>query len=152
MTAAVNEADIAKIRLGLPVSVRTQAYPDDAFSGRITYVGAELDTQTRTLPTRVLISNRARKLHPGMFAEADIEQHGFRQTLFVPEEAIQDLNGGPVVFRRKDGNTFEPRPITIADRNGGRAEISAGLSEGDVIVSRGSFVLKSELLRSRIGE
>jgi RND family efflux transporter MFP subunit len=152
MTAAVNEADIAKVRVGQPVIVRTQAYPGDPFRGRITYIGAELDTQTRTLPARVLISNRERKLHPGMFAEADIEQRSVRKTLFIPEEAIQDLNGGSVVFRRKDAGTFEPQPVTIADRSHGRAEISAGLQEGDVIVSRGSFVVKSELLKSRIGE
>jgi cobalt-zinc-cadmium efflux system membrane fusion protein len=87
-----------------------------------------------------------------MFAEADIEQRSVRKTLFIPEEAIQDLNGGSVVFRRKDAGTFEPQPVTIADRSHGRAEISAGLQEGDVIVSRGSFVVKSELLKSRIGE
>jgi cobalt-zinc-cadmium efflux system membrane fusion protein len=87
-----------------------------------------------------------------MFAEAEIEQHSVRQTLFIPEEAIQDLNGGPVVFRRKDAGTFEAEPVTIAERGHGRAEISAGLKDGDVVVSRGSFVVKSQLLRNRIGE
>jgi membrane fusion protein, heavy metal efflux system len=152
MNAAVNEADLAKVRIGLPVTVRTQAYPDQAFLGRITYIGAELDTQTRTLPARVLISNHEKKLHPGMFAEAEIEQRSSRQTLFIPEEALQDLNGGTVVFRRKDSGTFEPQPVRVATRGHGQAEVSAGLKDGDVIVTRGSFVVKSELLKSRIGE
>jgi multidrug efflux pump subunit AcrA (membrane-fusion protein) len=87
-----------------------------------------------------------------MFAEADIEQRSVRQTLFIPEEAIQDLNGGSVVFRRTDTGTFEPQPVKVADKGHGQAEISAGLKDGDVIVARGSFVVKSELLKSRIGE
>ncbi|MFL6415933.1 MAG: efflux RND transporter periplasmic adaptor subunit [Bryobacteraceae bacterium] len=152
MTAAVNEADIAKVRVGLPVVVRTQAYIDEPFPGRITYLGAELDTQTRTLPARVVIANRLHKLHAGMFAEAEIEQRSARQTLFIPEEALQDLNGGSVVFRRKGEDQYEPQPVTIAARSRGRVEISAGLNEGDVIVTRGSFVVKSELLKSRMSE
>ncbi len=152
MTAAVNEADLAKIRVGVPVIVRTQAYPGQAFPGRITYIGAQLDTQTRTLPARVLVPNRAGKLHPGMFAEAEIEQASMRQTLFIPEQALQDLNGGSVVFRQKQVGTFEPQPVTISDRSHGQAEISAGLKDGDVIVARGSFVIKSELLKNRVGE
>jgi RND family efflux transporter MFP subunit len=152
MTAAVNEADLAKVRVGLPVIVRTPAYPHQAFPGRITYIAAQLDAQTRTLPARVLIPNRARKLHPGMFAEAEIEQHSVRQTLFIPEQALQDLNGGSVVFRQKDTGAFQPQPVTIADRSHGQAEISAGLKDGDVIVTRGSFVIKSELLKNRVGE
>lgn len=152
MTAAVNEADLAKVRVGLPVIVRTPAYPHQAFPGRITYIGAQLDAQTRTLPARVLIPNRARKLHPGMFAEAEIEQHSVRQTLIIPEQALQDLNGGSVVFRQKEAGAFQPQPVTIADRSHGQAEISAGLKDGDVIVTRGSFVIKSELLKNRVGE
>lgn len=152
MNAAIAEADIGKVQVGLPVVVRTQAYPDESFPGRITYLGAELDAQTRTLPARALIPNKTRKLHAGMFAEAEIQQRSGRRTLLIPEDAIQDLNGGPVVFRRKDPGTFEPQPVTVADRRNGRAEISSGLHEGDVIVSRGSFVVKSELLKSRIGE
>jgi membrane fusion protein, heavy metal efflux system len=152
MTASVNEADISKVRVGSRISARTAAYPDQAFQGRVTYIAAGLDPQTRTLPVRILLPNTERKLHPGMFADAELVEGSSRKSVFIPEEAIQDLNGGSVVFARKGDTSFEPQPIEISNRLNGRAEIRAGLNEGDTIVTRGSFIVKSELLKSKVGE
>ena len=75
-----------------------------------------------------------------------------RQALFVPEEAVQDINGGSVVFLRKADNVFEPKPIQIARRLNGEAEVSAGLRPGDSVVVKGIFVVKSQMRKSHIGE
>jgi hypothetical protein len=92
------------------------------------------------------------KLRTGMYVNARIMQGMSRQALFVPEEAIQDVNGSPIVFLRKAGDLFEPKPIQIARRLNGEAEISAGLNSGDTVVVKGSFVVKSQMLKSQIGE
>ncbi|MDQ2842861.1 MAG: efflux RND transporter periplasmic adaptor subunit [Acidobacteriota bacterium] len=152
MIASVNEMDLAKLHAGSIATVTSQAYPDQAFEGKVTFLAPQVDPQTRTLQARILLMNRGDKLHPGMFANAQIQQGSSRRAIFVPERAIQELNGGSVVFARTGDKSFEPRPIKIARRMNGEAEVSAGLKNGDSIVTDGSFVVKSELLKSQIGQ
>jgi hypothetical protein len=75
-----------------------------------------------------------------------------RSAIFVPEEAIQEINGGSFVFTRRSNNLFEATPVQIAHHLNGQAQISAGLVPGDALVVKGSFVVKSEMLKSQIGE
>jgi RND family efflux transporter MFP subunit len=152
MIASVSEVDISKVHTGSPAQIHSLAYPDTAFRGQVTRLGTELDPKTRTLQVRILVPNEGTKLRPGMYVNAEILQGMSRQALFVPEDAIQDINGSSVVFLRKADNQFEPRPIQIAQRLNGEAEVSAGLSPGDAVVVKGSFVVKSQMLKSQIGE
>jgi cobalt-zinc-cadmium efflux system membrane fusion protein len=152
MIASVNEVDLSKVRVGNKAQILSPAYPDAAFHGRVTRLGTELDPKTRTLQVRVLVPNEGLKLRAGMYVNAQIKQGMSRQSLFVPEEAVQDVNGSSVVFLRKADNVFEPKPIQIAHRLNGQAEVSAGLNSGDAVVVKGSFVVKSQMLKSQIGE
>ncbi len=152
MIASVNELDISKVHTGDKARVLSQAYPDMDFRGQITRLGTELDPKTRTLQTRILIPNAGMRLRAGMYVNARIMRGMSKQSLFVPEEAIQDVNGGSLVFVRKGENVFEPKPVQIAHRLNGEAEISAGLNAGDAVVVKGSFVVKSQMLKSQIGE
>ena len=152
MVASIGEPDIAKVRVGSVATVSSQAYPEETFSGRVTYIAPQIDPQTRTLQVRILLPNGKRKLHPGLFANAQIAQGASRRSIFVSEKALQNLNGGSVVFVKTGPDTFEPRPVSIARRANGEAEIAAGLKDGETIVTDGSFVVKSELLKSQIGQ
>ena len=152
MMASVSEGDIGKVHIGNRARILTEAFPNQAFAGTVTRLGTELDTKTRTLQARILVPNREMNLRPGMYASTEIVQGASRQAIFVPEDALQDLNGGSIVFVRTKENTFEPRVIQIAHRLHGEAEVSSGLRAGDAVVMKGSFVVKSEMLKSQIGE
>ena len=152
MVTSISESDSAKVHVGSVARVTSQAYPDQTFTGRVTYIAPQVDPQTRTLQARILLPNNDQKLHPGIFAGAQISEGSSRRSIFVPEQALQNLNGGSVVFVKTADDTFEARPVSIAHRTGGEAEISAGLKEGDTIVTGGSFIVKSELLKSQIGQ
>ncbi len=152
MIASVNETDLPKLHLGSPASVLTQAYPNQPFEGRVTFIAPEVDPQTRTLQARILLANPAHKLHPGMFANAQISAGSSRRAIFIPEQALQDLNGGSIVFVEKQPGVYQPRSVEIAHRLNGEAEIAAGLKSGETIVTDGSFIVKSELLKSQIGQ
>jgi membrane fusion protein, heavy metal efflux system len=152
MIASVSEGDISKVHVGSQAQILSQAYPNQAFRGRVTRLGTELDPKTRTLQVRILIPNQEAKLRAGMYVNAQLMQGMSRRALFVPEDAIQDVNGSSVVFLRKADNRFEPKPIQIAHRLNGQAEVTAGLNSGDAVVVKGSFVVKSQMLKSQIGE
>jgi cobalt-zinc-cadmium efflux system membrane fusion protein len=152
MLANVNEANLSDLRVGQPVKVLVRAYPDRAFDGRILRLGEALDPTTRTLQVRVLVPNPGGMLKPQMYASAEIGRSSTRQSVFVPDAAVQDLSGNRIVFVETGDRRFEPRPVRVGRSVEGRTEILEGLTPGNRIATKGSFVLKSEFLRSSIEE
>jgi membrane fusion protein, heavy metal efflux system len=152
MIAAANEADLGKLRPGQAVRIDVRAYPDREFSGRILKLGEQLDSTTRTLQIRILVPNPQGLLKPEMYATAGIAEAAKRSVLVLPEEAIQDISGVSAVFVRRSPTEFEPRTIKTGQHADGKAEIIEGLKAGDAVVVKGSFLLKSQLLRRAIEE
>jgi RND family efflux transporter MFP subunit len=152
MIAAVNEEDLGKVRLGMPVTVRVQAYPDQAFPGRVTKLGDQLDPATRTVPVRVELANGQGRLKPEMYATAEINAGGSAQGIFVPEAAVQQVDGKPTVFIRKGPDRFEARTIETGRILDHQLEVTSGLRVGEYIVTQGSFTLKSQLLKGSLAE
>ncbi len=152
MIAAVNEVDLSKIRPGQSARVQVRAYPGRDFMGRILKLGEKLDPETRTLQVRVAIPNPQGMLKPEMYATAAFEQAEHRAALFVPEAAVQEINGVPAVFVRRSATEFQSRAVRTGQRDGGEVEILEGLTMQDSVVVKGSFVLKSELLKSTLEE
>ncbi len=152
ITAALNEADIALVRIGASARVTTQAYPGQNFAGRVGLVGDTLDPATRTIPVRIVVPNPGIKLRPQMFATVSIAQPETRPAVFAPEDALQDVNGLQAAFVTADGKTFHAQAVQIGTRAGHRVEITQGLKPGDHIAVAGAFMIKSELLKGSMGE
>jgi cobalt-zinc-cadmium efflux system membrane fusion protein len=70
----------------------------------------------------------------------------------VPDSSIQQIVGKPVVFVRKSAKEFEKRDVQTGIASGGYTEIRSGLKEGELVASRGSFVVKTVFLRNLIDE
>src|SRR5258708_7687685 len=152
MIAAANEADLAKLGPGQAVRIEVRAYPDREFNGRILKLGEQLDPTTRTLQIRILLPNPQGLLKPEMYATASLPEGEKRSILLLPETAIQDINGVPAVFVRRSATEFEPRAVKTGRHANGEAEITEGLNAGDAVVVKGSFLLKSQLMRRAIEE
>jgi cobalt-zinc-cadmium efflux system membrane fusion protein len=151
----IYEKDLASVRRGAPVEIMVEAYPGERFNGTIGYVADILDPQTRTAKVRVEIPNLQRKLKPGMFATVRIRVQatpGSALVVAIPSSAIQHIDGQPVVFSKKDAATFERRNVRLGLTLGDLVEIVEGLKGGEEVVTEGGFLLKSELLKERIGE
>ncbi len=152
ITAAVNEQDVALVRRNAPAQVTLQGYQDRVFRGRVAMIGDVLDPQTRTVPVRVVVPNPGTVLRPGMFASAQIAEPQTRVAIFVPQDALQDINGMKVVFVTRDGTTFKAATVNVGTRSMGKAEIVDGLGPNDHIVVNGAFMVKSEMLKGTMGE
>ncbi|MDZ4257892.1 MAG: efflux RND transporter periplasmic adaptor subunit [Gemmatimonadales bacterium] len=151
----VFERDLATVRVGQPVQVTTSAWPGREFAGRIVYLGAVLDTATRTIQARIEVPNRDGALRPGMFATARISASGAGPTMpVVPRDAVQEIEGETVVFVPNDHpGEFRAQAIVVGAPVGAdMVSISAGLAIGDMIVVSGAFMLRSELAKGEIGE
>jgi RND family efflux transporter MFP subunit len=150
MIAAANEEDLSKLHPGQPVRVQIRAYPDLEFAGRILKLGEQLDPATRTLQIRIAVPNPQGLLKPEMYSTASVQQFGKRQALVIPEEAIQEIDGVPVVFVQDSENEFRARTVEPGQHADGGVEIVEGLKRGDAVVVKGGFVLKSQMLKGMI--
>ena len=87
-----------------------------------------------------------------MFAKVTLGTTEERNAVTVPADAIQQIDNQPVVFVRQSDTRFERRDVQVGRRSGDRVEILSGLNDGDNVVGKGSFYLKTALLRERIGD
>ena len=149
--AEIFEKDIARIHPGQKVEITVPAYPNKTFIGRISYIGDVLKEETRTVTVRTEVENQNLELKPGMFATLKINLNGDRAVLAVPEAAVCDQQGEQFVFVPQDEG-FELRKVELGARQDGFYEVVSGLKEGELVVTTGSFQLKSKLLESVLKE
>lgn len=147
----VYESDLRHIRTGQPVVLRVASLPGESFAGQITWVSSQVDPQTRTLRARAEFDNSRGLLLAHMFAQASVSVRDRRQTLVVPEAAVQWEGCCNVVFVRKSETVYEPRKVHLGVATGTVYEVLGGLSQGEEIVTQGSFLLKTEILKGSIG-
>lgn len=148
----VYEKDIAKIKLGQEVIVKSIAYPDKEFKGNIAFISPSVDDKTRTVRIRVNIDNKEDLLKFGMFVSGDILETSEEAVLLVPKNAVVSIEDKPAVFVPAGPEEFAVKPVKIGRSTGELIEIEEGLNEGDSVVVQGSFQLKSESLKSTFGD
>jgi cobalt-zinc-cadmium efflux system membrane fusion protein len=85
-----------------------------------------------------------------MYATIRVHSLPEHNVLMVPESAVQRERDRRFVFVQRDSQTFEARDVTLAESNGEVVKILDGLQEGEPIVVKGAYVLKSELLSDQI--
>ncbi len=149
----VYEQNLAAVRVGADVEITVDAFSGETFKGTIVYLSDVLNPATRTIDARVEIPNPDRRLRPGMFARAILllpNPQEDQQVLIVPQAAIQQVGEKPVVFVQDRPGTYTVRSILVGRRSGTDAEVHSGLTEGERIVTQGSFYLKSILLKEQI--
>ncbi len=149
--ADIPESDVAKLsrlRDGA-IRFRATAYPDREFQARLISVGSAVDPQTRTVPILARTDNPDALLKADMFVNIILDSSAVEEALTVPSAAVVEKDGVKFVFvpaGKDEPRTFTQRPVEIGRQAGDRTVIKAGLKAGDVIVTAGSFFLKSELI------
>lgn len=150
--AQVFEKDLGRIRTGQPTQVRFDAYPGETFTGRVVSIGNILDPQTRTAGVRIEMPNPANRFRLQMFAAVELPTLGTHAALTVPTEAVQTINRRPVVFIKQDALHFAAREVTTVGE-GLTKEVVSGVKEGESVVVKGAYQLKSVFLsRQNEGE
>jgi HlyD family secretion protein len=101
----LNEVDIAKVRVGQPVRVTLDAYPQSTFTGRVRFVApaAKLQDKIKVFEIEVALDKLQDAFRTGMSANVEILGERRGATLSIPLEALQRRDGATVVFRLKDG-------------------------------------------------
>ncbi|CAN5615325.1 efflux RND transporter periplasmic adaptor subunit [soil metagenome] len=142
--ANINESDIGLIRNGQQVKIRSVAYPDEDFYGKVNFINPSLQADTRTLEVRIDVPNRGNKLRPDMFVKVFINSGKKSNQIAVPVNSVVRTGKMDMVYIKTSENTFVPRMVSISGERSGYYLISSGLSEGEIIVSSAGFLLDSE--------
>ncbi len=150
MFASVRQEDLEKIRVGQSAIVTLPGLDGARYPGKITNLGQQFDPDTRVMQVRIELSNANNRLRPEMLANAEIPVGGRKPALLVPSDAVQQVNGQDVVFVRTAPDRFAVRPVRVGETSGGKTPILEGIKAGDQIAIRGSFILKSQLLKSTL--
>jgi membrane fusion protein, heavy metal efflux system len=140
--ANVYQADLANVKDGDDVTVTTDAYPD-TFHGKISYVSAALDPNTRTLQARIVVDNPGEKLKRDMYCTVTVTAGVVSNAISVPDSAVlRDDENQPFVYVAEGPTQFGRRSVDIGDSQSGRTQILKGLSPGDKVVGDGSLFLQ----------
>jgi cobalt-zinc-cadmium efflux system membrane fusion protein len=145
LKAFVPESDIAYIRVGQELQVKVAAFPDQAFTARITSVGASSDQQTRRIVVRSEIDNPGRLLKADMFATFRIATGDPTSLPVVPIASI--IRNGDVasVWIECEPRVFERRKVLLGGETNGLVQIVSGLKPGERVVGRGAIFVDNEV-------
>lgn len=150
--ARVPEQQLGRVRPGMPVTVRSRAYPERAFDGRVSRIESTLDPETRLAEVRCVVANPGAALKTGMYVSVDLLSAESRQSVTVPVSAVQSGENGPSVFLPAGERRYRRRDVRLGAERDGRVEILEGLSPGDRVVTQGAFLLHGESMRGDLAE
>jgi membrane fusion protein (multidrug efflux system) len=147
----VPQQQISEVSLGQPVTVVSDAYLAQTFSGKVTAIDAKVDTATRNVQIEATVTNPKRLLLPGMFGRSAVDSGEKKTYLTLPQTAITYNPYGATVFVAVDKKDAKGNPqlqaqqifITPGPTRGDQVAILKGVSEGATVVTSGQLKLKN---------
>ena len=155
--ANVAESQLSQIEIGSKAEIKAAILGEEKLTGKITYIDPRLNEETRTAKVRIELPNPKNKLNLGMFVEVNflIANADSKKIIAIPSGAIQQIEQQTMVFipkNHKPGH-FELREIELGNEtSNGYRQVISGLEKGEKVVSKGSFALKTQLLKGELGE
>ncbi len=138
----VYQQDLSSVHVGDVARIQSDAYPD-VFTGKISYIGAALDPNTRTLQARVETQNPHEKLKKDMYVNAVLHAGVIKDALAVPDAAVlRNSDNEPYVYVNQGENRFGERLVKVGESSDGKTQIVSGLQPGDRVVADGSLFLQ----------
>ncbi len=142
---------LAAERSTLRAGVTVKAFPGEVFPGTVDFVGPTMDEKTRTVKVRIAVQNGAGRLRAGMFAAVELYLPGDQEALALPRGAVLTDEGRSFVFVHQQGEYYLRRPVETGRASVDWVEVRRGLAGGETVVVEGAFLLKSDVLRSKMG-
>lgn len=140
----VSPADAARIHAGDPVRLAAgdTAHEGELGQGRVTAVGAAVDTASRAVAVRVRVDRPARPLRIGESVTGSIATAVHPRAITVPVAALVPAGDSFQVFVVDDAGIAHSRPVTVGARSDSVAEIVAGLAPGETVVTAGAYGIR----------
>lgn len=135
------ERDLGAVREGDSLQVVSPASPGKVFHGKVSYVGRQVNSDTRSVQVRSLIQNPGNVLRPNMFVEVTIERSRAAKSIVIPEKAVITLGSESFVMVEEQPDKYRKQKVALGEKSGDKIEITQGLKVGDRIVTEGNLLL-----------
>jgi membrane fusion protein (multidrug efflux system) len=127
----------SRLSRGMPVEIRTTAYPGEMFAGKLIVVDPIIDPNSRNIHLVAEVPNPERKLKPGMSADVTTVLAERDQALVIPDEAVFAQGSQNFVYVVGPDSSVKRAPIQLGTRDSALVEVLGGLADGDVVVRAG---------------
>jgi cobalt-zinc-cadmium efflux system membrane fusion protein len=138
------EADVRDLRPGAKVQLLVPSLPDQKLQATISAVTDQIDPNTRTIKIRATVVNPQRWLKNEMLAKVRYPRQ-VGNSIEVPATAVFLRGNQHYVFVQSQAGVFEPRDVTVSYEGAQKVLLSAGLKEGEQVVSQNGLLLAREL-------
>lgn len=139
------EQQLSKVKVGQPVFVEVDAYPDEIFYGRVTVIAGALDPLTRRIQVRCYLNNPERKLKPEMYARVTPDLDSEKHLPRIPNTALFTQGVASFVFVELSPGVLQRRKVELALQDHEYSYVKQGLQAGERLVTSGALLLNSEL-------
>jgi len=149
----VVSSQVQLLHRGDPVEIVIPELSPRTFKGKITWLASEIDDHTRTLKARVVLTNEKGYLKAGMFGQAKVFHKLSTSVVMVPRGAVHWDGCCNVLFLKESQTRFEARKVEVepGERMPGYYYLKTPISMDREVVTTGSFLLKTELMKGEIG-
>jgi RND family efflux transporter MFP subunit len=150
VAAIVPEADYPKARTLTGAEIEIPGDPRPRPAGRLVSIGKVVDAPSRTFPIVYEFPNTDGRIAINQTVTIRLFLGGSRRGVTVPETALVDHGGRPIVFIQRSGEDFVRRPADVGYRQSGIVEITSGVEAGDRVVTQGAFLIRLASLSTQI--
>ena len=144
LLVSISESDYTRVKKGDKVQITADALPGKTFEGSIVRIHPTMDPATHTFNVEVRVRNEKKELRPGMFVRATIDL-GSANSIVLPDMAVVKMQGAGTrsVYVMQPDSTVVARVVTLGRHFDSKYEILEGLSEGEIVVTKGASTLKT---------
>lgn len=141
--AQIFQNDAGRVKPGDPAEITVDAYPGQAFKGKLDYLLPQLDAATRTLPVRLVFPNPDLKLRPGMYVNVSVKLP-LGQHLVISDSAVFHSGMKNLLFVYSGEGNIVPREIELGPHVNDEFVVTKGVKAGERIVTSANFLIDSE--------
>ncbi len=149
---SIPEDRLSLFKVGNLIEVNFNSLPEKRLHGELIWIASNIEERSRMLKARAIVKNQDSQLKHGMFGQVSLLPEQAKEVLYIPADSIQSFDKKSFVFVWLSDDLYEMRMVDLGNRNDNKVEIFDGLLSHEKIVIAGSFTLKSEFLKSRLGE
>jgi len=149
--AHVRERDLSRFRAGMEVDFMEDGGEFLRAGGKIIWVAQYLDSETRTGLVRAKVTSPPSALKAHMFGRLRLAKTASESAVLVSKDAVQWEGCCHIVFVQESSDRYRPRKVSIDRGDNRHYTVTSGLESGELVVTDGSFLLKSELKKESLG-